>query len=89
VKAAIREALQDSRGKISRRAITLYVLLTTEVVNVFADLFWHKHLDSDTENHLYLLISSVLASILFDPLMNKKNKGQDQIQPQGPAPGQL
>lgn len=85
MKRAIRQAFEDARGKISRRAITLYILLGMLVASDTVNLCNNKNiLNSNQEGHLYLLITIVITSIFADPLVNKKNSNP----PAGPPPGQ-
>lgn len=85
MKKAIREALSDARGKISRRAIVLYVLLGTFVSAVVVNLVNQKIVLNQTlEMHLYMMMALVLGSIFADPLMQKKKTDQEAPPPGNP-----
>ena len=85
MKKAIRQAFEDARGKISRRAIVLYVLLGMLIASDIVNLCNNKNiLNANQESHLYLLITTCIAAIFADPLVNKKNTNP----PGGPPPAQ-
>lgn len=85
MKKAIRQAFEDARGKISRRAITLYVLLGMLVATDTANLCNNRNiLNANQEGHLYLLITIVITSIFADGMVNKNNKNP----PGGSPPAQ-
>lgn len=69
----IREAITDSKGKISSKRITLYVLLMAFIATIVVNLCNNKNVLNPTiEMHLYLLLSTAIGAIFAERWINKK-----------------